>query len=124
MAHTFEHDGVTVEYSPAIVKTRQKRGRILSKLMAAYGYVFDSPVQGQSIITEGEFDDMTEYAEHLSQSNAQGAAWWIDDNAAPDSLCASYEAFNNSDPELITLLRTARRAVQAPKKTDTNAKAT
>lgn len=124
MAHTFEYDGITVEYTPAIVKTRMKRGRILQKLMQSFGYVIENPGAGQQIVSDGEFEDMTEFAEHLAQTHAPGAAWWLDDNADAGALCEAYMAFCASDGALLDQLRTARRAVQPPKKTSTNTSAT
>lgn len=117
MAHTFEFDGVTVEYYPAVVKTRLKRGRIIAKLMAAYHYVHESPRADETIISDADWDSFLEYAGHLAQSCATGAAWWVDENASTADLQTGYEAFLETDGALFDALRMARRAVEPPKKT-------
>lgn len=117
MAHTFEFDGVKVEYYPAVVKTRLKRGRIISKLMQAYNYVVENPTGSQQVISDDEWDAFLEYAGHLAQSCATGAAWWADENASLGDLQAAYEAFLDTDATLFDVLRIARSAVEPPKKT-------
>lgn len=117
MAHTFEFDGITVEYHPAVVKTRLKRGRIIGKLMQAYGYVHENPKGDERIISDAEWDSFLEYAGHMAQSCATGAAWWVDENASSGDLQAAYEAFLETDATLFDVLRIARRAVEPPKKT-------
>lgn len=117
MAHTFEFNGVKVEYYPAVVKTRLKRGRILSKLMQAYNYVVENPTGSQQVISDVEWDAFLEYAGHLAQACATGAAWWTDENASLADLQTAYETFLESDAELYDKLRSALSAVKPPKKT-------
>jgi len=121
MSHKFEHDGVEVEYFPAVVRTRLSRGRILQKLLTALNLsLADVPPTGTRTPDDDEFDNLFQYAAVLSQSKAEGAAWWASSDATPEQLAAAYECFLDSTGSLFDRLRAANRAVDPEKKMNGN----
>lgn len=109
-AYTFTHNGVTVEYYPAVVRTHLKRQRLIHGLMEAYGFT------GGIAIPDEEWANIVEYATAMSQSKAD-APWWVDSMAAPDTMRAAFELFMEQDPDLYAEYVLANRTTLPPKKT-------
>ena len=118
MAHTFEYNGITVEYSPPIVRTRQTRNRLMTKLLMAHGY------DDAQSIPDSDYESLNEYATVIARSCARGASWWVDSDASLEDVRKGYEAFMNEDERLYDLLVIAGRATEPPKKTNTNTETT
>lgn len=114
MAHTFEWDGVTVEFYPALVRTRQIRNRLMTKLLLAHGY------QDTESTPDGEWERLHEYANSVSRSCARGAVWWVDSDASLEQVRLAFEAFQEQPERLYDLFVTAIKETEPPKKTVTN----
>jgi len=108
--YTFEHNGVTVCYYPAVVRTQLEKRRIQLKLMEAFG------VEVSSDLERSEWDNMSEYASAMSQCKSS-AAWWVSSNATPSEIKAAYETFMEQDIELFDKFLRANVATLPPKKT-------
>jgi len=108
--YTFEHNGVKVEYFPAVVRTQLEKRRIQLKLLEAYG------VETSADLDRSEWDNMSEYASAISQSKAD-APWWTKSNANAQEVRAAYELFMEQDVDLFDAYLRANVATLPPKKT-------
>lgn len=106
--HTFEHDGVTVEYYPAVVRTQLEKRRIMRALIEAF------QLQGQDIAAD-VWDNFDEFGSAMAQSKAD-APWWTGSMAAPQRIREAFECFMEQDPSLLSKMLTASNAVSVPKK--------
>lgn len=109
-AYTFAHNGIKVEYFPAVVRTHLKRQRILQGLIEAYGF------NGTNKVPDEEWANIVEYATAMSQCKAD-APWWTSSVAAPEAMLAAFEAFLDEDPDLYAEFVLADQATRPPKKT-------
>lgn len=108
-SHTFEYDGVTVTYYPAVIETQLEKRRIMRALIEAYG------LQGQDIPAK-QWDNWDEFAAFAAQSKAD-APWWVDSMNAPQQIREALECWLKQSPELLSKALTAHNAVSVPKKT-------
>lgn len=109
MVHTFEYDGITVEYYPAVIETQLEKRRIMRALIEAYD------LQGQDV--PGKlWDNWDEFASFIAQSKTI-APWWCDSMAAPQQIREALECWLKQPPELLSKITVASNAVSVPKKT-------
>jgi hypothetical protein len=108
-AHTFEYDGVTVEYYPAVIETQLEKRRIMRALIDAYG------LQGQDVPAR-QWDHWDECGSFAAQSKAD-APWWVDSMNTPEAIRAALECWLAQPPELLNKITAASNAVKVPKKT-------
>lgn len=108
-SYSFEHDGVTVEFFPATVRTQLEKRRLLLALIRAYN-LQDEDVPND---TWEEFDN---FSTAMAQSKAD-ALWWTKSMATPERIREAFECFMGEPPILLTSFLIASNAVSTPKKT-------
>jgi hypothetical protein len=107
--YTFEHEGVTVEYAPATIRTLLEKRRILVALINVYG------LQDQDVPSD-TWEEFDNFATAMAQSKAN-AAWWTRSMAMPERIQEAFECFMAQPPILLTNFLIASNAVATPKKT-------
>lgn len=118
MGHTFEFDGITVEYYPPVIRCRQARNRLMTKMLIAHGY------SDAESVPDSVYESFNEYTTVIARSCARGAVWWVDPDATLDDVRKGYEAFIEQPEELYDLVVKANRATEPPKKTPSTTTAT
>lgn len=108
-AHTFEHDGYTVEFYRDVVGTRLEKRRLQRALIDAYN------LNGQDIPYD-TWDDFDEFSQAVAQSKTD-APWWIKSLSTPEHIREAFECFKKQDTALLDKLLAASKIVAAPKKT-------
>lgn len=108
-SYSFEYDGVLVEYSRATVGTRMEGGRIIQKLLGAYGHVAGNPA------SNSEYDNFFEYAHTMARTRTD-AAWWCHSDMSEEQIRERFEAFIDEDELLHQEFILAARATNAQKK--------
>jgi hypothetical protein len=112
-SHTFEHNGHTVEYSPATVRTSLDSRRYLVGLITAYGYESGADASEKNPL---EWENFKEYAASMAQCKTS-APWRVSPVSSPEDIQKAYECFLDEDAALHNLFITASLAVSPPKKT-------
>jgi hypothetical protein len=110
--HTFEHDGVTVEFMPSTVRTLLEKRRILRALIEAHGW------QDEDIMI-GPWEEFENFATAMAQSRAD-APWWANSMATPERIREAFECFMEQPPSLLNQFLKASTIVSTPKKTTPN----
>jgi hypothetical protein len=106
--HTFEHEGIVVEYYPPIIRTQLEKRRIMRALIDAYN------LNGQDIPAD-VWDNWDEFGTAMAQSKAD-APWWTSSMATPERIREAFECFMEQDAMLLSKMLTASNAVSVPKK--------
>jgi hypothetical protein len=120
--HTFEYNGVIVEYYPATVRTTLAYSRLLGYLLSSFDCEDGAAM---ALKDPEEWQNMLQFAGAIAQAKVNTPVdWWVNSVSGVEKTRAAYEAMLGEGPTLWNLLYLANDATQPPKKTVVTTKET
>ena len=112
-SHTFEHDGYSVHYFPASVRTDLSFFRYLAALLAFFNYADGAAMAEKD---PEEWENAQDWAYNMSQCKTD-APWYVGSMAGAQKTGEAYTLYMEQDPSLRHDFMAAKRATLPLKKT-------